>query len=78
MFRNPPEHFAAKLIEQCGSKGFKKGGAAVSEKHANFIINEEKAKAADIEALVEEIMFVVESKFSIRLIPEVCIVGKTT
>ncbi|HVY53913.1 MAG TPA: UDP-N-acetylmuramate dehydrogenase [Gammaproteobacteria bacterium] len=77
VFRNPPENFAARLIEQSGLKGLKKGGAVVSHKHANFIINEGEAKASDIEALVEEIIAIVEDKFSIRLTPEVCIVGKT-
>lgn len=78
VFRNPPQNFAARLIEECGLKGFKKGGAVVSEKHANFIINQGEAKASDIETLVEEIIAIVEEKFSIRLTPEVCIVGKTT
>ena len=78
VFRNPPENYAARLIEQCGLKGFKKGGALVSEKHANFIINEGNAKAADIEALVEEIRTIVETKEGIRLIPEVCMMGKST
>jgi UDP-N-acetylmuramate dehydrogenase len=76
VFRNPPQNFAAKLIEECGLKGFRKGGAVVSDKHANFIINEGQAQAADIEGLVEEIIAIVENKHSIRLIPEVCIVGK--
>lgn len=78
VFRNPPENYAARLIEQCGLKGYKKGGALVSEKHANFIINSGTAKAADIEALVEEIRASVEKMQGIRLIPEVCMIGKLT
>lgn len=78
VFRNPPQNFAARLIESCGLKGFKKGAAVVSEKHANFIINEGSAKAADIEALVEEIRAIVEDKEGICLIPEVCMIGKST
>ncbi len=78
VFRNPPANYAARLIELCGLKGYKKGGAVVSEKHANFIINENNAKAADIEALVEEVKAIVEDRQGIRLIPEVCMIGKPT
>lgn len=76
VFRNPPANYAARLIELCGLKGYKKGGAVVSEKHANFIINESNAKAADIEALVNEVKAIVEDRQGIRLIPEVCMIGK--
>ncbi len=75
VFRNPPGDYAARLIELCGLKGYKKGGALVSQKHANFIINEGQAKAADIEALLNEVKVMVEEKQGIRLIPEVCILG---
>jgi UDP-N-acetylmuramate dehydrogenase len=51
-FRNPPNHFAAKLIEECGLKGFTIGGAQISKKHANFIINLGNASAFDIEELI--------------------------
>ncbi len=78
VFRNPPQNYAARLIENCGLKGYKKGGAVVSEKHANFIINEGGAKAAEIEALVCEIKAMVEEKFGVCLIPEVCMIGKST
>ena len=77
VFRNPPANYAARLIELCGLKGYKKVGAVVSEKHANFIINENNAKAADIEALVNEVKAIVEDKQGIRLIPEVCMIGKS-
>ncbi len=76
VFRNPKDNHAAKLIEQSGLKGFKLGGASVSEKHANFIINEGGASAADIENLIEYVASIVEQKHAIKLIPEVRIVGK--
>ena len=53
MFRNPPGDHAARLIEACGLKGHAIGGAHVSEKHANFIVNPDGGSAADIEALIE-------------------------
>lgn len=77
VFRNPPGNYAARLIEQSGLKGASIGSARVSEKHANFIINEGKAKAADIESLILQVADVVEKQQGIRLHPEVCIVGKT-
>lgn len=76
VFRNPPGNFAGRLIEECGLKGKRIGGALVSEKHANFIINENKASSADIENLITEIRSIVEEKTGIRLIPEVCIIGR--
>ena len=76
VFTNPPGHHAAKLIESAGLKGYRIGGAAVSTKHANFIINEGKATAEDIEQLIEHIKAVVKEKFQIELKPEVRIVGE--
>ncbi len=76
VFRNPPGHYAARLIEQAGWKGQGVGGACVSEKHANFIINNNAAMAADIETLIEKIKVSVKKKFGIHLIPEVQIVGE--
>src|SRR5262249_7526551 len=52
VFRNPPGDYAARLIEACGLKGRAIGGARISAKHANFIVNEGGARAADIEALI--------------------------
>ena len=76
VFRNPPGDHAARLIEACGLKGLCIGGACVSEKHANFIINTGTACAADIEALIEQVAGVVEKAHGIRLAPEVRIVGE--
>ncbi len=52
VFRNPDDNYAGKLIEDCGLKGYKIGGAKVSEKHANFIINDNKASAEDVKNLI--------------------------
>ena len=76
VFRNPPGDYAARLIEQCGLKGKRIGGAQVSEKHANFIVNTGAATAADIENLINEVQATVEKKTGIKLHPEVRIVGE--
>jgi UDP-N-acetylmuramate dehydrogenase len=75
VFRNPPGNYAAKLIESCGLKGKQLGGAKVSEKHANFIINQNSASAQDIEALIISVKEIVKEKTSIELMPEVHIIG---
>lgn len=75
VFRNPPGDFAAKLIEACGLKGKSIGGASVSTKHANFIINENNASAKDIENLIELISNEVANKHGVNLIREVHILG---
>ena len=76
VFRNPPGDHAARLIEQCGLKGKQIGGAQVSEKHANFIVNTGAATAADIENLILEVQAEVEKQTGIKLHPEVRIVGE--
>ncbi len=76
VFRNPPGAHAAKLIEGCGLKGRRIGGAEVSEKHANFIVNVGGATAADIEDLIEEVRATVLQQTGIELHPEVRIVGE--
>jgi UDP-N-acetylmuramate dehydrogenase len=77
VFRNPPGDHAARLIEACGLKGHGAGGARISEKHANFIVNPKgKARAADIEILIERARDAVKQRFDIELIPEVRIVGE--
>ena len=77
VFRNPPGDFAGRLIESVGLKGARIGGAVVSEKHANFIINSGDATAADIEELIERVRAEVEKKSGVRLELEVRIVGET-
>jgi UDP-N-acetylenolpyruvoylglucosamine reductase len=76
VFRNPPNDYAARLIESCGLKGRQIGGARVSEKHANFIVNTGAATASDIERLIDEVRAVVEQKTGVLLYPEVKIVGE--
>lgn len=76
VFRNPPQHFAAQLIESCGLKGHTIGGAMVSEKHANFIINHQgSASSNDIEALIDFVQKTVYERTAIELIREVHILG---
>ena len=74
-FRNPPGDFAARLIESCGLKGFTIGGAQVSMKHANFIINTGAATAADIESMIAHMQTAVKAKTGVVLVREVKIVG---
>jgi UDP-N-acetylmuramate dehydrogenase len=76
VFRNPPQDFAAHLIEACGLKGERIGNAQVSEKHANFIVNLGQARAADIEALIHYVQDRVKDKHGVRLQPEVRIIGE--
>lgn len=76
VFRNPPNDYAARLIEQSGLKGYAIGGARVSEKHANFIINEGHATASDIENLISHVAEQVFTKHGVQLIREVCIIGR--
>jgi UDP-N-acetylmuramate dehydrogenase len=76
VFRNPPGDHAARLIEAAGLKGFSIGGAEVSEKHANFIINSDNATATDIEELIEHVRRTVIEVHGIELVHEVRIVGE--
>jgi UDP-N-acetylmuramate dehydrogenase len=76
VFRNPPNDFAARLIEACGLKGTRIGGAEISRKHANFIVNTGGASAADIEALIELAQNTVREKFAVELEREVRMVGE--
>lgn len=77
VFRNPPGNFAARLIESCGLKGKQLGGAVVSTKHANFIINQEgSATASDIESLIILVRDTVSQQTAIDLIREVHIIGE--
>lgn len=76
VFRNPPGDHAARLIESAKLKGQRIGGAEVSEKHANFIINTGNATAADIEALIERVRDTVFEVHGVELAHEVRIVGE--
>ncbi|HEY0907032.1 MAG TPA: UDP-N-acetylmuramate dehydrogenase [Methylophilus sp.] len=75
-FRNPEGDFAARLIEATGLKGLTIGGAQVSEKHANFIVNLGHASAADIEALIEQVKSTVLAKQGVALVQEVKVIGE--
>jgi UDP-N-acetylmuramate dehydrogenase len=76
VFRNPPGDHAARLIEAAGLKGSRIGGAQVSEKHANFIVNREgAATAAAIEMLIGQVQAGVREKFGVELVREVRIIG---
>jgi UDP-N-acetylmuramate dehydrogenase len=75
VFRNPPGDHAARLIESCGLKGFTIGGAQVSPKHSNFIVNLGNASARDIESMVDHVQLTVFENTGIELVREVRIVG---
>jgi len=76
VFRNPPNDHAARLIEACGLKGTRVGGAEISRRHANFIVNTGGASAADIEALIDLAQNTVGEKFGVKLECEVRIIGE--
>jgi UDP-N-acetylmuramate dehydrogenase len=78
IFKNPPGHHAAALIEQAGLKGLRHGGARISDVHANFIVNEGGASASDVLTLIRKSQDEVSARFSVRLEPEVRIVGGVT
>jgi UDP-N-acetylmuramate dehydrogenase len=75
VFKNPPQDYVGRLIEACGLKGYTIGGAKVSEKHANFIINERQATAEDVRALIAHIQTVVLANHQVALEPEVRFLG---
>ena len=74
-FRNPDGDSAGRLIDSIGWKGRTHGGATVSEKHANFVVNDRKGTAADVRALVDEVAAAVEHETGVRLEPEVVFLG---
>ncbi len=74
-FRNPPGDSAGRLIEAAGLKGLRIGGAVVSEKHANFIVNDRKGSAADVRQLAERVRAEVEARHGVRLEFEIEFVG---
>ncbi|MDR1016339.1 MAG: UDP-N-acetylmuramate dehydrogenase [Coriobacteriales bacterium] len=75
VFKNPPGDSAGRLIEACGLKGYRIGGAEVSQKHANFIINQGNASASEVLALIVYIQDQVETKYGQKLQPEVKFLG---
>ncbi len=77
VFTNPPGDHAARLIEAADLKGFRIGGAVVSDKHANFILNEGGATARDLEELIAHLRATVRRVHGIDLVPEVRIVGES-
>jgi UDP-N-acetylmuramate dehydrogenase len=76
VFRNPEGDHAARLIESIGLKGYTRGAAQVSPRHANFIVNLGDATAADIEAVIDHVQSEVRAKAGVELIREVRIVGE--
>ncbi len=75
-FKRPQGAFAGKLIQDAGLMGFRIGGAAVSEKHAGFVVNDQNATAQDVRRLIAEVQQRVAEKFDIVLQPEVRFVGE--
>ena len=75
-FKRPTGHFAGALVEQTGLKGYRVGGAMVSEKHAGFVINAGDATAADVRRLCTDVQEKVFAKFGVHLEPEVRFVGE--
>ena len=76
MFTNPPGGHAADLIERAGLKGFRLGGAAVSDKHANFIVNEGSATAEHIRRLIDRCRSEVRDRFGVELHEEIVYLGE--
>ena len=76
VFKNPPKHFAAQMIEELGLKGVRVGGARLSEKHSNWIVNEGGATAKDVLALIGLIRDKVKESMGLRLETEVKVVGE--
>ena len=76
VFRNPPGDYAGRLVEACGLKGAREGGAVVSDKHGNFIVNEGSASSSDIETLIGRVRSRVRDETGVDLEPEVRVVGR--
>ncbi|HPS80666.1 MAG TPA: UDP-N-acetylmuramate dehydrogenase, partial [Candidatus Limiplasma sp.] len=75
-FKRPPGRFAGTLIDECGLKGLRVGGASVSTRHAGFLVNDQEGTASDYLALIDEVQRIVLEKTGVRLEPEVHIVGE--
>ena len=76
IFKNPPGDFAGRLIEACGLKGTRVGDAEVAQAHANWILNVERARAADVLSLIEQVRSAVFDRFGVRLELEVKVIGE--
>ena len=76
VFKRPKDHFVGKMIEELGLKGYKVGGAKVSEKHGGFIVNDENATASDVKKLIEYIKFKVKDRYDVDLEVEIKEVGE--
>lgn len=74
-FKRPEGHYAGKLIMDAGMRGYRIGGAQVSDKHCGFIVNTGKATAADIKEVIEEVQYRVKERFHVSLEPEVVFLG---
>jgi UDP-N-acetylmuramate dehydrogenase len=75
MFKNPPDDFAGRLIDQAGLKGLQRGGAQISEQHANFFVNLGDAQASDVYQLIEQARRAVKDQFGIDLELEIELIG---
>ena len=73
-FKRPVGHFAGKLIEDSGLKGYRIGDAAISEKHAGFIVNLGDAKSDNVKSLIKYVISTVKEKFGVVLEPEIRII----
>lgn len=76
VFKNPVQDSAGRIIEACGLKGMRVGGACVSNVHANFIVNVGGATASDVLSLVEQIQRIVFERYSIVLERELCVISR--
>jgi UDP-N-acetylmuramate dehydrogenase len=75
-FKRPEGYFAGKLIQDAGLRGFRVGGAQVSEKHCGFVINTGDATAQDVMELIQQVSDKVMQEFGVRLEPEVKVLGE--
>jgi len=75
-FKRPVGYFAGKLIQDAGLRGFRVGGAQVSEKHCGFVINKDQATAADVAELMRQVSLKVKEQFGVELEAEVKRLGE--
>lgn len=75
-FKRPEGYFAGKLIEDANLKGYRVGGACVSQKHSGFVVNDNNATCEDIITLIRDVRRIVNEKFGVSLEPEVCMLGE--